>query len=126
MRRQVLLATIRVLAWFSLAAIVVLSVVPLGLRPHVMTDKHHEHFFAYLASGCCYALGYQRPPHMLATGVMLTVVSAVLEVIQHWIPGRTPGLGDWLASSLGAWCGIALVCVGLRALHRATAVHQPE
>lgn len=117
---------VRAAAWLSLLGIIVLSVVPVGLRPHVMDDKHHEHFSAYFLCGCCLAVGYPKLRLVLASGLMLTVLPAILEIVQEWVPGRTPSMGDWLSSACGAWCGLALIWLASRAFGRMSAVLQSE
>lgn len=67
------LALIRIAAWLALLAIVVLSVVPGPMRPHVLKSDHLEHFIAYFMTACLLAIGYPRPLGRLASGIMLTL-----------------------------------------------------
>ena len=98
----------RAATWLCLLGILVLSLVPVALRPHVMADKHHEHFVAYLLCACCIALGYPRLRQLMASALILTALAAALEIAQVWIPGRKPSVGDWASSAAGVCCGLAL------------------
>lgn len=99
----------RIAGWLALLAIVIVSVVPNTLRPHVLEDKHVEHFSAYLAAGMLWAMGWRRDRQLLLAGGALAACSATLEIIQLWVPGRTSSVADFLASSLGAWAGLAMI-----------------
>jgi hypothetical protein len=48
---------IRIATWCALLMIIFLSVVPEDLRPHVLADKHIEHFAAYFTTGWHFYLG---------------------------------------------------------------------
>lgn len=114
----------RVAGWLAVLAIVVLSVVPGQLRPDVLGEKHIEHLAAYLGAALILAAGYPRRLHLLLIGVLLSVCSGALEIVQLWIHGRTSSAADFAASSLGAWIGVAAICLfgpmltGLRAEQR--------
>ncbi len=110
-RNHVLAVLARAAAWASVAAIIVVSVIPGGMRPHMMADKHHEHFVAYFLCAGWFCLRYPKLHQVVATGVMLAALSGLLEVVQSWIPGRTPSLADWVSSASGACCGLALAGV---------------
>ena len=43
---------------------------------------------------------------MLASALIPTALSAGLEIVQAWIPGRTPSVGDWASSATGVCCGL--------------------
>ena len=107
----------RAAAWLCVLGIMVVSLVPVALRPHIMADKHHEHFAAYLLCACCIALGYPRLRQVMASALILTALAAGLEFVQAWIPGRTPSVGDWASSAAGVCCGL-LTGLGYLAFHR--------
>lgn len=102
-------ALIRIAAWLALLAIVVLSVVPGPMRPHVLGSDHLEHFVAYFMTACLLAMGYPRPLDRLASGIMLTLCAGALELVQLWVPGRTASIGDFNFGMLGACGGILAV-----------------
>jgi len=106
----------RIAGGVSLLAILVLSLVPSELRPHVLPGKHLEHFVAYLIAGLLLALGWRRDRQVLLCGVALAACSAVLEILQLWVPGRTSSVADFLASTSGALAGLTMIhlCPSLR------------
>ena len=83
---QFFLNIARIIAWTLAAAIVVLSVVPPGLRPDTGTPHNLEHFLAYLATGFAFGLGYDRKHRLLA--LLLVLFSFWVEVLQLFVPGR--------------------------------------
>jgi VanZ family protein len=97
---------IRIVTWCAFLMIVFLSVVPGGLRPHVMADKHIEHFAAYFITGCLFALAYPR--QLFLSCALLTACTAVLELVQLEIAGRTSSITDFAVSTYGACLGLLL------------------
>lgn len=96
-------------AWLAVLAVIVLSVVPGSMRPHVLHNDYAEHFLAYFISGSLFAIAYQRPVQLLLNAVLLATCAASLEVIQLWIPGRTASVGGFEISAIGAWIGLMAV-----------------
>ena len=99
--------------------ILVLSVVPGTLRPHLLGNDYCEHFIAYFVTGCLFAIGYPRPIQLLSSGVLLAICAASLEFVQLWIPGRTASAGGFATSAIGAWIGLLVIIVVRRAHERA-------
>ena len=91
--------------------IVVLSLLPAQTRPHTGVGGEYEHWIAYVLVGGAFAAGYLATRARVFAGLALTASSAILELLQNFIPGRTPELVGFLASSLGAWFGIFLVAL---------------
>ena len=91
------------------AMIVVLSLLPAHTRPHTGYDGEYEHWIAYALVGGAFAAGYLATRTRIFAGLALTASSALLELLQNFIPGRTPELTGFLASSLGAGFGIFMV-----------------
>lgn len=111
MKKVVMLA--RMAAWPAVAGIIVLSVVPGSVRPHVLGNDRVEHFIAYLVAGSLFATGYVRPLQLVSSGVMLTICAGVLEFVQLLIPGRLASPRDFIASAIGVWIGfLAAVALG--------------
>ncbi len=96
-------------AWPALAAIIVLSVVPGTMRPHVLGNDRAEHFIAYLIVASLFAIGYLRPLQLLSSGLLLTLCAGALELAQLSIPGRLASPLDFLASTTGIWTGFLIV-----------------
>ncbi len=100
------LKIVRIIAWTLAAAIVVLSVVPPGLRPETGTPHNLEHFLAYLATGFAFGLGYDRNHSLLA--LLLVLFSFWVEVLQLFVPGRHARLGDFVVDALAACVGLLM------------------
>lgn len=91
---------------FTVAA----SLLPQSEMPaHNVSDKlgHFLTYFALALSGAL-ALSRLKRGYFLA---LLVLLACVLEVLQAVVPGRSPGVFDALASSLGAAAGILVVSV---------------
>ena len=89
-----------------LTTIVVLSILPGADRPHVFGSGNVEHLIAY-AGGAFFASSL---PGLRGWRIVLLLSAASLtfEGLQILIPGRGPGLDNWLASTVGAVIGLAL------------------
>jgi len=105
-------------AGLATLTIIVLSVVPGNMRPHVLGNDLYEHFVAYFIAGILLAVGCLRPMQWLSSGVLLAVCGGSLELVQLWIPGRTASAADFATSTIGAWIGLLVVVAIRRAHHR--------
>lgn len=89
-----------------LTVVVVLSVLPGADRPHVFGSGNVEHFIAYAGTAFfASSLPVMRGWRIV---VWLSAASLLFEGLQMFIPGRSPGLDNWLASSIGAGVGLVL------------------
>jgi VanZ family protein len=111
-------SSIRAVGWIIALSIVVLSLVPGRLRPHVLPNNYLEHFVAYLSIGCVFAAGYPARSHRIILGIMLAVGAGALEVAQLFIAGRTSSVEDFAAGVVGAWLGLGLPFVMQRLFGR--------
>ena len=98
-------------AWLSYLAIVVLSLVPGEHRPHTVAPGYVEHFFAYLFVAIFFGLGLGSPKKGVLAATAMAAASGLFELLQMWVPGRSPEFIGFLSSSLGAFAGISLVMV---------------
>lgn len=98
--------------------IVVLSVVPGTMRPHLLGNDYFEHFIAYFVTGSLFAIGYPRPIQWLSSGVLLAICAGLLEFVQLWIPGRTADVGGFVTAAVGAWVALVIVVFVRRAHER--------
>lgn len=105
----------RIGAWLAVPTIIVLSVLPGKMRPHVLGNNYAEHFAAYLIAGTLFAVGYRRPMQLLSSGVLFAICAGSLELVQLWIPGRTASVNDFEVSTVAAWIGLLAVVVVRRA-----------
>jgi len=110
-----LFSLIRVVAIASVVAIIVLSTLPGSERPHVLHSGNLEHFIAYTCTALLLVVGFG---HRWRAVAMLSLASALLEVAQIWIPGRSAGVDNCLASSAGALVGSLLAIAAVEAFDR--------
>jgi VanZ family protein len=108
-----LITAIRLAGWFAVLVIIVLSVMPGQLRPDVLGEKHVEHLTAYTGTAMLLASGYPGRSQSISIGMLLSLCAGILEVVQLGISGRTSSVADFVASSLGACIGVAVI-YGLR------------
>ena len=97
-----------VAGWLGVLIIAILSLVPGNLRPHTVLPGPLEHTLAYALTGAALACGYRRMDFRLLCLVGLSAGSVVLEILQVFIPGRSPSALDAVASSSGAALGMLL------------------
>jgi VanZ family protein len=95
----------QIAAWLLLFGAAILTLGPRAIRPHTGIQHDLEHALAFALIGLAFGLGYPRyriPLAMLAiTGIGL------MEIVQHWIPGRHANVRDFAVNALGACFGIA-------------------
>ncbi|MDB5593944.1 MAG: hypothetical protein JWM36_905 [Hyphomicrobiales bacterium] len=103
--------------WLGLGSILVLSLVPGSERPHALSSGHAEHFLAYFVTAACFSVGARSPAGRWTAFAVLSLVSAAVEVVQLWIPGRSGEFEGFIFSSAGALAGIVagLLALKLRA-----------
>ncbi len=99
---------LRFAAVSSWTGIAVLSLVPGRDRPHTGASGNVEHVMAYVLAAAVTRLAF---PHVQSRWqiIAFSAASAVFEICQIWIPGRSAGIDNWLASSSGAVVGVVLV-----------------
>ncbi|HMF06603.1 MAG TPA: VanZ family protein [Methylocella sp.] len=101
------------LAGFAgIAAITILSLVPGSERPHTGLPGHAEHFAAYACTGFALSVAYLGLRERLIFWFGLAMASGVFEILQRWIPGRSPEIRDALASTFGLTTGLVRHCGG--------------
>lgn len=90
----------------GVAAILILSLVPGGLRPSVAENDHLEHLLAYFFVMSAFGLQARTVWHTLAAAVLLGLVAGLTEIAQAYVPGRHPDLADALSGGLGVMLGL--------------------
>jgi VanZ family protein len=98
----------RPVAFACVAAISILSLVPGAERPHTGMPGRAEHFIAYAGTGFFVALGYVGRRQRGVAWIGLAAASGLFELLQNFVPGRSPSFFDALASSGGLTCGMAV------------------
>lgn len=77
-------------------------------------DDRVQHFFAYLALSSLPVIAFQDKRRGVTTGLLMFVLSVLMEAGQHFSPGRAVELGDVIANGAGVGCG-ALLGLPIRA-----------
>jgi VanZ family protein len=101
---------LRLASWALLAAITVMTLGPISLRPQTHFSADFERFAAYVALGILFALSYPRHRIWLL-GAFLVGVAATLEIGQSLVPSRDPHLSDFLFKTGGAVIGLVALRV---------------
>lgn len=95
----------RAAAWLLVLGAIVITLGPQRVRPSTGIDHDLEHALAFAVVGLAFGLGY--PTRRTALAVLAITGIALMEIIQHWIPGRHATLRDFVVNGLGACTGIA-------------------
>jgi len=96
--------TLRVVAWLALATVLIVTISPPGLRPHIWS-ANAERFAAFLVCGGLFALAY---PRKWAAIVCLVILAAALfELAQTLVPHRHPAMKDFVVKAIGGAVGVA-------------------
>jgi apolipoprotein N-acyltransferase len=109
-------AVLRFSAWSCLAAIAVVTLGPLGLRPESGLSPQIERFVAFAIVGALFAAAYPR--YILFAALIVLGAAVVLELLQLLAPSRHGRLFDagikvaggmvglysgWVVARLSAW-----------------------
>jgi VanZ family protein len=101
-------AAIRITGWLAVLLVVIMSLVPGNLRPHVLPNNYEEHCLAYVVVSYLLAMANPTIGRRVALGVMLAIGAGLLEIAQLFIVGRTASVADFAAGVLGACIGLTL------------------
>ena len=74
--------------------------------PFLQYDKV-THYGAYAGLAFLSLLAFERR-RGLAVALSMILLGAVIELLQHFSPGRTPDIADAIANTLGVFSGIAV------------------
>ena len=94
----------RPIAWILLAAIIFVTVSPIGLRPHTVTSVNIDRGLAYLLVGLAFALAYPR--HWITVAALLIIGAVGIEYLQYLSPTRHARLHDAGVKAVGACIGV--------------------
>ena len=97
---------LRLAAWLALAAILFVTVSPIGLRPHDVMPVDVDRALAFCVVTALFALSYPR--HWLAVGLAIIVGAFAIEWLQELSPTRHARLDDALVKAGGAFVGLCL------------------
>lgn len=94
----------RIVAWFALAAIIVLSLVPPSARPTTFVPHKLEHAGIFFVDGIAFAIAYRGYEWLSSIGAV--IFCAAIELAQLMIPGRHARLSDFFVDA-------AAICIGI-------------
>jgi VanZ family protein len=107
-----MLKAARITAWLLVATIVVLSLVPPGLRPATNAPHNLEHFAIFAATGFALGLGYGKRFYRITVG--LAIFAGAVEVAQLFVAGRHARFTDFIVDALSACIGLFVAAFFLR------------
>jgi VanZ family protein len=102
----------RTVAWLMLLAIVVLTMVPPGLRPITIVPHKIEHAGIFLVAGLSFGIAYLGRECLLSIGAF--VFCAAIELAQLYVPGRHARLTDFIVDAIAAVIGVFVGPILLR------------
>lgn len=95
---------LRLATWVGVVLLAVLSLLPAEEMARTSLGGHVEHAIAYAGTAMVMQLGYPGQSGGRQV-LMLIAYAGCLEFLQHFSPGRTPAVEDWLFSSVGVLGG---------------------
>jgi VanZ family protein len=110
----------RLVTWGLFAAIVVMTLGPVSLRPHTHFSSDLDRFAAYAVLGIFFAQSYPQRQFWLL-GAFLVAAAGALETAQLFVPGRDAHLSEFLFKAGGAIIGLIAVrfaCLVIPSRHR--------
>ena len=101
---------LKLFAWCLAAAVAFATLGPPELRPHASPlGQDGEHALAFVLLGIAFGLAYTR--NRLMTAAIAVGLTALIEILQFWAPGRHARLEDFLVDALAACVGLAAAAV---------------
>ena len=91
-------------AWFTLVAIIVLSLIPPGARPTTFLPHKIEHASIFLLDGVAFGIAYCD--YTWLSSIVAMMFCADIELAQLAIPGRHARLSDFLVDAIAICIGI--------------------
>ena len=95
---------IKLTAWVILAAIIFVTVSPIGLRPHTITSVNADRALAYVVTAAAFVLAYPR--HWKRVALLLMAGAMGFELLQFLSPTRHAHLTDAAVKAAGAAGGV--------------------
>lgn len=97
---------IQILAWLALAAVVVVTVLPLNLRPRDVLPVDADRALACAVFAGLFVLAY--PKHWKLIGLIMVAGAAAIEALQLLSPTRHARIDDAIVKAGGAFIGVGL------------------
>lgn len=112
--RHILTAVIRVGFVLSILVVCVLLLLPGDELPKLRLWDKFCHLVAFMEIAVLGLLGFRGPRAALFVTVGTIALSGALELAQHFVPGRSTDLLDFLVNGLGVLLGYGLARLLLR------------
>jgi VanZ family protein len=96
----------RILAAVCVGGIIVLSLLPGSYRPHTGASKLAEHFIAYAGTAFIFSILFNGVRQQWVVFAVLASMSCAMDLLQRYVPGRTPAILDVVASTAGVAAGL--------------------
>ena len=98
---------------FLICCVVIGSLAPAASPLMVAIGRLHiwdklQHFGAYLALSSLPVIGFRDKRRGIVVGLSMFLLGVLLELGQHFSPGRSVELGDVIANGAGVSCGVLL------------------
>ena len=100
------------LAWLILSAILILTMIPPGLRPTTFVPQKIEHAGIFLLAGISFGIAYFGRESLLSIGAF--VFCAAIELAQLYVPGRHARLTDFIVDAIASVMGVFVAPILLR------------
>lgn len=100
---------LRLLAWGLAAAVAFATLGPPRYRPHADIGQNGEHALAFILVGLAFGLAYRR--NRMLTAFAAVSMTAVIEVLQLWAPGRHARMSDFIVDATAVCAGLAIAAV---------------
>lgn len=100
---------LRLLAWGLAAAVAFATLGPPRYRPHADIGQNGEHALAFILVGLAFGLAYRR--NRMLTAFAAVSMTAVIEVLQLWAPGRHARMSDFIVDATAVCAGLAVAAV---------------
>ena len=100
---------LKLFAWSLAAAICFATLGPPEYRPHSILGQDGEHALAFVLLGMAFGVAYTR--NRLLTAAIAVGLTALIEILQFWAPGRHARLEDFLVDALAACVGLVTAAV---------------
>jgi len=94
------------IAWLALAAIIFVTISPIGWRPHDVLPVNLDRALAFMFMGFVFTLAY--PQHWRVIALLVVLSAFPIEYLQYFSPTRHPHILDASFKAFGALLGVSL------------------
>jgi hypothetical protein len=98
--------TLQLAAWTALAAIVIVTISPIGWRPRDILPVDMDRALVFAAMSALFVAAY--PKHWFALSILMVVGAGAIELLQLLSPTRHARLDDAVVKAVGALAGSLL------------------